>query len=304
MGETGLIRPLDAANPADLEAALALSASANWNQVEADWRTMLALGCGWGIDSVAADGRKTLAASVLVLPYEAGAARPFAWISMVLVLPQFQRQGLAQQVLRHAINFLEARGLTPMLDATHAGYAVYAQQGFADTWGFARYRRQRRERSVAMSVHDRSALRLTRALQDSDWPAIDALDTPAFGACRLPLLRTLAQRLPRAARVVEEGGRLCGFVLGRDGREASQIGPLTTEDVSTAASLIDSALRELAGPVQVDLPDRHAHLLPWLQAHGFEFQRPFIRMVHGATGVPAAPGDGERMVLVAGPELG
>src|SRR5947199_394367 len=58
---------------------LELSKAANWNQNEADWRLMLAIGYGWGISL--ADG--TLIASTLVLPYGA-----FAWISMVLVLPE------------------------------------------------------------------------------------------------------------------------------------------------------------------------------------------------------------------------
>ncbi len=54
-------------------------------------------------------------------------------------------------------------------------------------------------------------------------------------------------------------------------------------------------------PVYLDLLDRQRELLPWLQAQGFDFQRPFMRMVHG---LDAAPGDASRIVLAAGPELG
>ena len=68
---------------------LELSKAANWNQNEADWRLMLAIGYGWGISL--ADG--TLIASTLVLPYGA-----FAWISMVLVLPEHRRKGHAMRV--------------------------------------------------------------------------------------------------------------------------------------------------------------------------------------------------------------
>jgi GNAT superfamily N-acetyltransferase len=283
---------LRALGTADLPGALELSGSAHWNQNEADWRALLTLGEAWGIDAAGADGRERLAASTVILPY----GRSFAWVSMVLVLPEFRRRGYATRLLRHARGSLAARGMAAVLDATPAGHAVYAQEGFVDTWGFARYRRDR-----GPATRERAAGPSTRALRDSDWPAIEALDTPAFGANRLALLRLLAQRWPQAARVVEEGDRLRGFVFGRDGREAHQIGPLLAGDPTTATSLIDAALRAAPGPVYLDLLDSCKALLPWLQQQGLEFQRPFTRMVHGAA---RAPGDPSPIVLAAGPELG
>lgn len=276
----------------DLPGALELSASARWNQNEADWRAMLALGEAWGIDAVGADGRERLAASTVILPY----GHLFAWVSMVLVRPEFQRRGYATQLLRHALSSLASRGMAAVLDATPAGHAVYAQEGFADSWGFARYRRDR-----VASTQGRPPGPATRALRESDWAAIEALDAPAFGANRLTLLRLLAQRWPQAARVVEEGGRLSGFVFGRDGREAHQIGPLLAGDLATATALIGAVLRKAPPSVYLDLLDVCKALQPWLQQQGFEFQRPFTRMVHGASRVP---GDPQAIVLVAGPELG
>jgi len=125
---------------ADLPAALRLSASASWNQNDSDWRTMLQLGQGFGIDAIDIEGQTELAASIIVLPYGAH----FAWTSMVLVLPEFQRRGYAQQLLRFVLPYLASQGRVAVLDATPAGHAVYVQQGFQDTWGFARYRREAR----------------------------------------------------------------------------------------------------------------------------------------------------------------
>ena len=282
---------------ADLPGALALSASAHWNQNEADWRGMLALGQGWGIDAVDDEGVEQLAASCVVLPY----GQRFAWVSMVLVLPAFQRRGYASLLLRHALAGLSARGMAAVLDATPAGHAVYVQEGFADTWGFARYRREAFMPPASPPTPEPCAT-LTRALRESDWAAIAALDAPAFGADRTPLLRSLAQRWPAAARVLEVNGSLLGFVLGRDGREAHQIGPLVSADEAAARPLIADALRATAGPIYLDLLDgRRAALLPWLQQQGFAMQRPFTRMVHGAR---TAPGDASTVVLAAGPELG
>ena len=293
--EPGKPAPIEPLTTADLAGALRLSEAAHWNQNEADWRNMLALGQGWAIHGRDSAGTQRLAASTVVLPYGTG----FAWISMVLVLPEFRRRGYATQLLRHALARLAPLGLAAVLDATPAGRAVYSKEGFRDTWGFARYCRE--GGACVPTAPSLASGPATRAIREGDWPAIAALDAPAFGADRLPLLRSLATRLPAAARVVEQNGHLRGFVFGRDGREASQIGPLLADDMVTAQSLIGDTLSAIAGPVFVDLLDRCAALKPWLQEQGFIFQRPFTRMVQGAS---VAPGDNQAIVLVAGPELG
>jgi ribosomal protein S18 acetylase RimI-like enzyme len=284
------IRPL---SEADLPGALVLSQSAHWNQNEADWRDMLALGQGWGIDAPSPPGQTVLAASTVVLPY----GPDFAWVSMVLVLPEYRRQGLASLLLRHALAGLQAQGRSAVLDATPAGHAVYQQEGFADTWGFARYRREALQPGpLRPAVRPR-----TRPLLEGDWPAIAAWDVPAFGADRVPLLRRLAARRPDAALVLEEGGRIAGYVLARDGREATQIGPLLARDEACARELLGAALAAAPGPVYVDALDGRPGLLAHLRALGFVLQRPFTRMVHGRK---KAPGNPDALMLVAGPELG
>ncbi|MSQ54116.1 MAG: GNAT family N-acetyltransferase [Betaproteobacteria bacterium] len=272
---------------AHLAGALALTRSANWNQNEADWRTMLELGRGWGI--TAADG--TLAASTLVIPYGT-----FAWVSMVLVLPEHRRKGYASQLLRTAIAYLEERKLTPLLDATPAGHEVYVQEGFRDTWGFRRF-----SLKGGTTVARGAGGGMIRPLAAKDWPQVLALDAPAFGASREGLLRTLAQRLPEAALVAERGGEITGYLLGRDGHEARQLGPLVARDATIAQALLAEALSHVPAPLYVDVADHVPQVRTWLEARGFAFQRPFTRMVHGAD---RAPGDESGVALVAGPELG
>ncbi len=258
---------------------------------------MIAPGLAWGIRAADAQGRARLVASVVALPY----GDAFAWVSMVLVLPEFRGRGHASRLLAHALAALAARGIAAILDATPAGRPVYLPLGFVDGWKFRRHRREAAASPPPASPSAATPAQV-RPLRDADWPAIAALDRPAFGADREALLRALAARLPHAAQVAERDGRLAGFVLGRDGREAAQIGPLVADDAGIARALLAAALASVEGPVYLDLAERHdAPLLPWLQAQGFAVQRPFTRMLRG---LDACPGDAGRVVLVAGPELG
>jgi GNAT superfamily N-acetyltransferase len=265
-----------------LAGCLALSESASWNQNAADWRLMLSIGHGWGISL--ADG--TLAASTVVLPY----GGRFAWVSMVLVLPEQRRQGYASQLLGVAIKDLESRALLPILDATPAGREVYQHEGFQDRWAFSRL--------GSKSIPPQPIGDAVRALQDSDWRWILELDRAAFGASREMLLRALAKRLPAAA-LVSEGKD--GFVLGRDGREARQVGPVVACDERTAMALLSHALCAVGPPVYADVAGHAPALREWLEARGFWFQRPFTRMVRGTE---PAPGEERLVYCVAGPELG
>jgi len=269
-----------ALGPQHITACFALSQAAHWNQNEADWRLMLDIGRGWGISLAAG----TLIATTLTLPFG-----HFAWISMVLVHQDHRRQGHASRLLRLAIGDLRARNLTPVLDATPAGREVYRQEGFRDTWTFKRF-----HKSAADAVFVRPPVKGGANEVSGGFDL--ALDREAFGADRSRLLRALHQRLPQAALSLPNG-----FVLGRDGREARQIGPLVARDEQTAMQLLQSALAAVPAPVYVDVVDHAPKLQQWLLAHGFVFQRPFTRMVHGGG---RAPGNEQLVYLVAGPELG
>ena len=119
-------RPL---TEADLDAALALSLEAGWNQLAADWRLFLQVG-----RAICLTRNGQTVATAAVLPY----GSRFAWISMVLVTAAERRQGLARWLLRHCVDDILQHGLVPVLDATPAGRTVYLNLGFRDTWGMHR----------------------------------------------------------------------------------------------------------------------------------------------------------------------
>ena len=231
---------------------------------------MLGFGRGWGI--TAADG--TLAASTLALPY----GGKFAWVAMVLVLPEHRRLGYASRLLRVALAEMEKEKRVALLDATPAGHEVYVQEGFRDFWGFKRF-----ALDSAISV---PAQREIRRLESKDWQAILALDAMAFGGSREVVLRNLAARQPKAALVAGRNGQVVGFVLAREGREATQVGPLVARDEGTARELLSAALAAVPAQVYVDIADHAASLQSWALEQGFEIQRPFTRMAHGPGATP------------------
>lgn len=272
-----------------LPACLALSKSAHWNQNQADWRLMLGFGRGWGV--MLADG--TLAATTVVLPYGS-----FAWVSMVLVLPEHRGKGHATRLLRVALTDLKNRALTPILDATPAGHEVYVQEGFRDTWGFKRF-------ALDLPAKGLSSSAKVRVITNADWAGVLRLDASAFGASRERVLRDLAARLPQAALLAERDGEIAGFVLSRDGREARQLGPLVARNGQAATDLLDAAMNRVENPVYIDIADHAPSLQSRAQQRGFEIQRPFTRMVHVDGPQPArAPGDASLVYCPAGPELG
>jgi ribosomal protein S18 acetylase RimI-like enzyme len=274
-------RPLTAA---DIEDGFALSSDSGWNQVPADWRVMLDHGEGIAVT----DPGGRLVATALTHGLDA-----FGWISMVLVARDCRRRGIATDLIARCVEILQKKGVTPGLDATEAGRLVYEPLGFRPVYSLAR-----RQASRARTEDHRAVP--IRPARPEDLPKILAYDAHAFGLDRAHILRHLQARAPALAHVAESDGRLRGFVLGRDGRTATQVGPLMADDPATAIGLASSALKHVDGPAYVDTLDDQSAFNDYLAACGFTVQRGFTRMLVGR----AMPfDDPQRCFAIAGPEL-
>ena len=275
--------PLAAAELPDAEA---LVREAGWNQVATDWEIFRALGT---VHAARSGGR--VVATAATLPYGA-----FAWISMVLVAGEQRRHGLGTALLKRCIAELVEQGRVPVLDATPAGRPIYRALGFKETWGYHRLAREQPPPSTDFAPRANAAV--VSPIVDSDWPALCAYDARVFGADRSALLWRLRHRLPPAEWVAKRGDRIVGFLLGRDGLKASQVGPLIAEDEDTAFALLARALAAISGPIYGDFADSKTALQAWLASCGFAAQRPLTRMLLGrSTGFD----DEARTFAVVGP---
>ena len=262
----------------DLEAALALSEAAGWNQTAADWTFFIGAGAiGERDDS----GRLVATAATL-------AFGRFGWISMVLVDAGWRHGGLASRLVDASIASLRARGVVPVLDATPAGRPVYAALGFADGFAFERWERAGAADALAPSG-------AADAAADAGEPA--RLDSAASGLDRRAWWDEVVRR--PGTRTLRDGPS--GLALIREGRRALQIGPVVAADEAAAVGLVDRALATTGDArVFIDVPVERRRLAAHLGAIGFARQRPFTRMALGAPPPPL----GAHQFAFAGPEFG
>ena len=214
-----MIRPMRAA---DIEGAMRLKEAARWNQTDLDWKRLLRLeprGCF-------VDEREGIVAGT------ATALRHginLAWIGMVLVLPDYRRQGIATGLMKHAMNWLRGRGnRISRLDATDMGRPLYLELGYRDEALVERWERP--------PVADTASGRPKNSLASfSDSQA--SLDRCACGYDRSALLRDLA-----SDDSVESVQSESGFAFGRPGSKAWFVGPCVVMSGDDAEPLLTGLL--------------------------------------------------------------
>lgn len=271
----------------DLADADALVRESGWNQTEADWRTFLDFGT---VRAIRDKGK--VIATAATLPY----GGKFAWISMVLISGAYRRQGLGTKLMQRCLDDLTAAGLVPVLDATPAGRDVYVGLGFEDSWGYKR-----------LLLSDKKMIPATESdialepISDSSWKELCSYDAAIFGADRSHVLSRLRGRLPEAEFCVWRGGHIAGFLMGRMGRRAAQLGPLVAESEEIACALLAQALETLSPPVYIDFIDDKPRTARFLATAGFVAERPLTRMLFKRN---MAFQDTTQSYAVAGPEFG
>lgn len=259
--------------PADVAAAYELSALAEWNQTSASWRRTLEFqrdGC------FVAEHDGMICGTVTTTEYEGR----FGWIGMMLVHPDFRRQGMGRALLQRAIDYLGALPTeTIRLDATDLGRKLY------DTFGFRSEYAVERWGGTAPQSTEHARPATPRDLGD-----ISALDLVAFGADRRRVLaRLMADHPDRAWILRDDGGALLGYTMARPGRKAWQIGPTVAQDPGAGRRLLAAAMASLAGEdllidIIADSPTAAE-----LKRLGFHPLRSLTRMFLGPNRHPGRP---------------
>jgi len=316
--------------PDDIPLGLELCRFAGWNQVEADWLRLQALSPG-GVFVAEQDGRACGTASTIAY------GSRIAWIGMVLVHPDYRRQGVGSALMARCVEHLQARGVEGIkLDATDQGRPVYQRLGFHDERAIRRcvgrsrvpeaVARWRGGEVVACAQHQLTHRRRVRrgvspphhlttpptaaasdaayhhpvcGIAPKHWPAVADMDRLAFGADRLALLERLGRE--GASALVEEAGEIRAYGLARAGRQAWHLGPVVAAGPEVARQVVMDLLAALPdGEVCWDLMPDNAAAAELAESLGFTVARRLTRMHRGAL----QPGEVEMTYAAAGLELG
>jgi len=272
--------------PEDIPEGLKLCRKAKWNQLEADWQLFLQQSpeaC------IVATFQDQIVGTVTTIRYQDS----FSWVGMVLVDPDFRRQGIGQELLQKALQLLQSEE-TVKLDATPQGREVYLKLNFVDEYPLSRMNR--------IAAQDLFYPTTARAIQKEDLPRLIEFDRKIFGANRSSLLQWMWEHAPEFAFLIEDGSEVKGYVMGRYGHDFIHIGPVLAQNMDTAQNLLIAALNKCAAsPVIIDVLHFEPVWMDWLKGIGFTEQRNFIRMFRGTNRFKGVP---ENQFAIIGPEFG
>ena len=291
----GQIQPLTSA---DLPGCLALARDRDWLPEERKWRLLFDLAVVYGVR----DPLGELAGVTVLTRYGA----EFAVIGMMLVASRYGGRGLGRTLMNHAL--AEVGDAIVFLHATPAGRPLYEKLGFVPAGASQTYLGGFKSATPAAPAASATAASASaapaasapaapapaaavpteggsRSAGPGDLMAIRRLDARANGTDRALLVR----RLPgftEQLRVTERPGGITGYAGAYRGFAYSCIGPVIAETVDDAKTLIADVAGSIAGPVRIDLGDRHPQLREWAVDRGLTPGASAALMVLGGRPLP------------------
>jgi hypothetical protein len=192
---------------------------------------------------------------------------------MVLVEIDVRGRGIGTRLLRHALDYLDARQVpTVRLDATPAGRPVYEKLGFIAEYELARYE------GVASRCATPHIVAETTPWTYSD---IVEFDKKMTGTDRQKMLSKLFDEFPQDLRILQRHGTIEGYATTRPGANAIQVGPCVAS-LDAGPALLCDALNRCAGEKTfVDIPVDNAEAVKIAESSGLRIQRRFTRMYRG-----------------------
>ncbi len=275
----------------DVPGGLRLNTLSGWNQTAADWRRFLE-NSRRGCFVMEHDGK--VVGTAATIPYESR----FAWIGMVLVDPEYRKQGIGTDLLKKAIEYLDSSQVATMkLDATPQGKPIYSKLGFVEEYEIERWILKREPGATSTTPRSTSA-----PLSEMQREQIFRVDEELFGADRSFLLRALCDETPEFATGVWEDGLPQGYAFGRRGLFADHLGPWMAKDRESAEKILQGFwAKSSRETLIVDRMKSNSVSVELLGACGFVPSRPLTRMVRGPNTYPGRP---DLFCAILGPEFG
>jgi len=275
---------------ADIDFALDLTAREGWGFLRKDLERLLALTPN-GSFIARLDGRRVGLLTTIC-------HGRCCWIGNVAVASNFRHGGIGRQLVRHALAFARTRGLDrTSLVCRQELSGFYRRLGFSAGRAIAGMSGTPGKRVPA--ARDASVVPVTMALL----PRVARLDSDCCGDNRSAMLTSFWRDMRGGFLVHLDGKTVDGFIVGKPGAGAIEIGPWTARrGKEDAAFALFHALRaEMRGPVELYVPAGQRHLIRFLEDEGLRVNHLFREM---GIGGPRPPAKEARMLAIAGLEKG
>lgn len=203
---------------------------------------------------------------------------PFAWVGMMVVLPEVQGQGIGYKLLERTLERLDARGCPLVrLDATPAGQRLYPKLGFVE----ASRTQQYAQSSQPPIDFDGSCV---HPMERSELEGVIKFDEIIFGARREKLLRLFWDKYVGRSFISHDNqGRVAGYLFAQEQR----IGPwlaMTAEDGKVLLGAA-GALRYNGEP-RIIVPEENKPAGLLLNEAGYILRSTHSHMMRGKGGLP------------------
>jgi GNAT superfamily N-acetyltransferase len=104
------------------------------------------------------------------------------WLGTIIVLPEYRRQGIGQEITRHLMEYCKSKGCsTLLLTASEMGEPIYLKLGFRISSTYVFYRR--------VSFIERKDTINIRNIEQNDVPQIKKIDIEITGEKRFPFIK-------------------------------------------------------------------------------------------------------------------
>lgn len=272
----------------DIEFAMKMKNHVKWNQIPADWVRFIDFDPE-GCFIAEMDGQMVGTGTTTTY------GTKVAWIGMIIVDENYRRHGIGRQIMLACMDYCKRKNIeVPKLDATPLGNKLYLTLGFVEE--FLMDRREGRGGSfeVAPSV---------RKFGSADMDDVIKFDAECFGVPRPHIIERFVGEYPEIGFVSRDAdGRIDGFLLGRKGLNAWQLGPWVADNPAAGEELFKAGLNFLGDqPVFFDIVAVNKSILPLVCKYGFKHQRPFVRMYLGEN---KYPGILDNIYAISGVEKG
>ncbi|MEM2105084.1 MAG: GNAT family N-acetyltransferase [Candidatus Bathyarchaeia archaeon] len=253
----------------DIEFAVRITDTMNWNQTEQDFAFMMQLepeGCF----TLMCNSEKIGITTTICYG-------KIGWIGNVVVDEKYRRKGAGSTLIEHAINYLKSKGAETIGLYSYKEKAhFYAKLGFKRDLQFAVLNGKASPPNFeAANVKEAGKAELQKIIE---------FDSIHFGASRGKLLEKIVDEKDSLCYYCDENGEILGYAMAKVYGHYAEIGPLVCrrEKGDIAKNLLGTMLKKVEGAeVSICLPKNEKAIANMLLDCGFKESFTVVRMFFG-----------------------